>query len=388
MPDIYQQFLGVPPTPRPLTLYMLLGIAPTERSPEAIKQAADRRLALLQKHRAGPHAAVCAKVEKEIVQARDFLLDPDRRQQYDARLAAVKKAAKVPVAATRRLDEPAPKRRLVVPVLVSVAALLLLAAGGAVALLVFRPESRKVADRPRDVAGAEGAPAETGASPGPNPSGPAPGGEARPDSRPSPKAGPGKELKEEPKDQAKKEPKEEPKKEPKDEPADDPKIEAPPDKRAPVPAADAVAKAEKTVKEIFAEEYKQKGAVARSILAGKLIEQAKEVKDDPATAFVLYREARDLYAEAAALEPAVAAADTLAKQFRLDVLEARLPAVEGVGRAAALPEATARGLAKTALDLADAAALADNYDHRPPAPDRDRGGREGQGRGVAGRCEG
>ena len=50
MADVYLQLLGLPPTARPLTLYLLLGIASTEKNPAIIQQAADKRLAQLQRH--------------------------------------------------------------------------------------------------------------------------------------------------------------------------------------------------------------------------------------------------------------------------------------------------------------------------------------------------
>jgi hypothetical protein len=81
--DAYSDWLDVPAHLRPPTYYQLLGIAPSELDPAAIAAAADRQLARLRPHAAGPRAEECRRIEAEVVQARHTLLDPVARLRYD-----------------------------------------------------------------------------------------------------------------------------------------------------------------------------------------------------------------------------------------------------------------------------------------------------------------
>ncbi len=86
MVDPYLEWLGIPQHARPVTLYQLLGIAPTERNTQTIEAAAARQTARVQGFAAGAHAKVAARVLQEIATARAVLLDPSRRAAYDRKL--------------------------------------------------------------------------------------------------------------------------------------------------------------------------------------------------------------------------------------------------------------------------------------------------------------
>src|SRR5438552_2604544 len=83
--DPYEQWLGIPGDQRPITYYQLLGISPRENDPEAIEEAARRQAAKLRKHQEGPQAQACARLLKEINQAKAVLLNPAKRKEYEAR---------------------------------------------------------------------------------------------------------------------------------------------------------------------------------------------------------------------------------------------------------------------------------------------------------------
>jgi WD40 repeat protein len=94
--DPYHKWLGIPPEHRPPTYYQLLGISPQEQDREVIEEAAIRQTAHVRTYQLGPHAAECTRLLNEIGLARSTLLNPAKRKDYDAGLAA--KAAPKPSA--------------------------------------------------------------------------------------------------------------------------------------------------------------------------------------------------------------------------------------------------------------------------------------------------
>jgi hypothetical protein len=93
--DPYHKWLGIPRDQRPPTYYQLLGVMPEENDREVIEEAALRQTAYLRQYQSGPHARDCARLLTEISQARLTLLNPAKRQAYDARLGntTIKKAS-------------------------------------------------------------------------------------------------------------------------------------------------------------------------------------------------------------------------------------------------------------------------------------------------------
>jgi hypothetical protein len=122
-----------------------------------------------------------------------------------------------------------------------------------------------------------------------------------------------------------------------------------------VPDKDVLAKAEKKVREEMDAAFAEaKSASKKSELAKKLIEQGDSI-DDPARRFVMWREARDLAAEAG--QPAILfqAVDHLAGQFRIDPLDMKADAL-----ANSPPKTTTVGrtINEAALKLAEEALAA------------------------------
>lgn len=83
MVDPYD-WLGLPKSHRPPTHYQLLGLPTDATDPTTIRAAADRQHRRLLSHMTGPHPLEAERVWAEIEDARDTLLDPDRKAQYDA----------------------------------------------------------------------------------------------------------------------------------------------------------------------------------------------------------------------------------------------------------------------------------------------------------------
>ncbi|HJZ90863.1 MAG TPA: hypothetical protein VKE40_08315 [Gemmataceae bacterium] len=81
--DAYADWLAIPAHFRPPTHYQLLGLDSSELDPAAIAAAADRQLERLRPHESGPAADECRRIQREVVAARDTLLDPVARQRYD-----------------------------------------------------------------------------------------------------------------------------------------------------------------------------------------------------------------------------------------------------------------------------------------------------------------
>src|SRR5262249_32983048 len=68
-------WLVIPKAHRPPTHYQLLGVTPGESDPAIIQDASDLRLEALLPHFDGPHAALADRLQQELADARDTLLD-------------------------------------------------------------------------------------------------------------------------------------------------------------------------------------------------------------------------------------------------------------------------------------------------------------------------
>ncbi len=88
--DPYHRWLAIPKDQRPPTYYQLLGIAPDETDTEVIEEAALRQTSHVRLYQTGPQASECTAILNELGQARATLLNPEKRKQYDANLAALK----------------------------------------------------------------------------------------------------------------------------------------------------------------------------------------------------------------------------------------------------------------------------------------------------------
>jgi hypothetical protein len=133
------------------------------------------------------------------------------------------------------------------------------------------------------------------------------------------------------------------------------------DDRAPVPDADAQAKAEKLIKDLFKADYAKRRASDWQELASKLLQQADETMDDPTSRFVLLREARDLAARAGDTDLALRAIGELSKNYVIDAPDMKANALEKVAVQTAGVR-TNQALAEAALAACGEAVEADNYD--------------------------
>jgi len=85
--DPYAQWLGIVEPQRPVNYYVLLGIAPSERDPQRIAQAADMQAARVRRIRPGPYLAQWSALLDEIAAAKACLTNPQSRAAYDAGLS-------------------------------------------------------------------------------------------------------------------------------------------------------------------------------------------------------------------------------------------------------------------------------------------------------------
>jgi hypothetical protein len=94
--DPYRDWLGIEDKQRPLTLYQLLRLDPSESRAERIEQAADRQIAAVQKHLKGPNARFARRTLYELESAKQCLLDPTKRRGYDEMSATGAPARSLP----------------------------------------------------------------------------------------------------------------------------------------------------------------------------------------------------------------------------------------------------------------------------------------------------
>jgi tetratricopeptide (TPR) repeat protein len=132
------------------------------------------------------------------------------------------------------------------------------------------------------------------------------------------------------------------------------------DDKKPVPKAEALTAAEKTIKEVFKDEYAKTTTADKLALAQKLLEQAGETKDDVAARYVLYQQAIDLATQAGDLKQAFKTADELAKEFAVSSAALKVAAVDKA--AAAVAAGDAKALVDTLLPIIDEAVAEDEYE--------------------------
>ena len=85
--DPYHKWLGIPKTQRPPTHYQLLGLSPGEADNEVIEEAAIRQTTHVRAYQVGTHAEFCTRILNEISVARQVLLNPQKRKDYDHKLS-------------------------------------------------------------------------------------------------------------------------------------------------------------------------------------------------------------------------------------------------------------------------------------------------------------
>ncbi|UCG32220.1 MAG: FHA domain-containing protein [Phycisphaerales bacterium] len=115
--DPYSRLLGLPPGPRPPHLYALLGLEPFCDDVAAIKQASLHQMACIKPYEDHPDPSFRAMVQEimnQIGLARAVLRDPEKKAEYDRRLAEILQTS-VPEKAPPTPEEvqaaPQPSRR-------------------------------------------------------------------------------------------------------------------------------------------------------------------------------------------------------------------------------------------------------------------------------------
>jgi hypothetical protein len=81
--DPYHKWLAIPPEEQPPDAYRLLGVKRFEADADVIANAADRQMAHIKLQASGPHAQHCQLILNELAQARQCLLDSQRKAEYD-----------------------------------------------------------------------------------------------------------------------------------------------------------------------------------------------------------------------------------------------------------------------------------------------------------------
>lgn len=132
------------------------------------------------------------------------------------------------------------------------------------------------------------------------------------------------------------------------------------DRLAP-PDSFAQAKAEKTIKDLFKDDFAKKKATDLQDLAGKLIKQAGDTADDPAGKFVLYRLAIDAAARAGDAGLVLQGVEAQSKDFAVDAAAIKAAALDTTVRSTS-GLVDYQAVLDAALAAADEAQGADNYD--------------------------
>lgn len=104
--DPYRKWLGIQPKDQPPNFYRLLGIDLFENDADVISHAADQRMTHIRTFQNGPQAPASQRILNELSAAKLRLLDPVKRQEYDAEL---RRATEVP----RAIPAAPPTRRSV-----------------------------------------------------------------------------------------------------------------------------------------------------------------------------------------------------------------------------------------------------------------------------------
>jgi hypothetical protein len=136
--------------------------------------------------------------------------------------------------------------------------------------------------------------------------------------------------------------------------------DAPP--KLPIPDKASQVRAMDLIESIFRDDLAAaKEPEAQSKLAAYLLQQGRESKDEPGNRYVLFREARLLAARAGDATLALSAADELARDFQVPLLEVKANTLAAVADGNLSKEA-AKTLVDLTLPLLHDALEADNYD--------------------------
>lgn len=135
-----------------------------------------------------------------------------------------------------------------------------------------------------------------------------------------------------------------------------------PAKKLPIPDKAAQAKAEALILDIFKEDLAAaKTSELKAKLAAYLLQQGKETRDDPATRYTLFRDARNLAAQAGDASLALQAIDELARDFDVNPHELKAQILAVVAENVPTAE-VAKSLVEMLLPYINDAVEADDYE--------------------------
>lgn len=81
--DPFHRWLGIPPSPKGVDHYRVLGLQRFESDREVILDAVDRQLTPIRRYLKGKHAKHAQRILEQISIAKDVLIDDVQRRQYD-----------------------------------------------------------------------------------------------------------------------------------------------------------------------------------------------------------------------------------------------------------------------------------------------------------------
>src|SRR5260221_13153009 len=129
-----------------------------------------------------------------------------------------------------------------------------------------------------------------------------------------------------------------------------------------IPDDDAIAKANRLIKQTFAQEYAAATTLPlRAALAQRLLKEALDTRDDTPARYTLLCESRDLAAKSADATTASRAIDQLSQSYGVAAGEMTLAALSTASRIA-LTLPSQESLARCALAAADQSLTRDDYD--------------------------
>jgi hypothetical protein len=385
--DPYRQWLGIKDPARPPNHYRLLGVELFESDTALLSCAADRQMGEVDRHRTGPYAAQARQLLGELQAARQCLLHPQRKAEYDAWLRqrlppptpppVIRTASQTPAPTAA-----APKASHLVSWLVTALTFVVLVLIGAIAFLANHrqrqaevaataamaplpvtpepplvPELTSVPKLPANVESLPPSrPALTVAAP-PTP----PVAEAKPQPKLEPLpvrpplssvAKPAPKLEAKPVEKPAERPVEKLAAKPVEKPVEKPALPA-------LPSETELAKTQAEVRRKYRTEFQNDDPEAKVELTRKLVAQAL-AESDRTVQFAFLSESLDLAADAGAVRIFGQLTKLIAERFAVDQLELKVERLSRNARHARPAEAN-QALAQLALEVADEALTADQF---------------------------
>lgn len=131
--------------------------------------------------------------------------------------------------------------------------------------------------------------------------------------------------------------------------------------RLPIPETSAQKEAEKGIRELFKEDYLKKLPSEKISLARKLIDLAGTTMDDPSGKYVLFREARDLAAQAGDMTLAFKVIERISGEYAVDASSMKATSLAELSRNAKSPEEL-KAASMAFLQVADEGLAADDFE--------------------------